>query len=75
MSGSERKETVLENQEVEAEMELPEDCWADHVALLQDVSGAGGVEQQQHQPGAVQASDFLMLPHAHHHEVRTFIVY
>lgn len=47
-------------------MDMSEDCWADHVGLLQDVAGSAG-EQQHVQPAST--SDFLMMQHSHHHEV------
>ena len=47
-------------------MDMSEDCWADHVGLLQEVPGAS---DQQHAQQPPPGTDFLMLQHSHHHEV------
>lgn len=52
-------------------MDIPEDCWAEHVGLLQEVP-AGTEQQQQHPQPPPPAPDFLMLQHAHHHEVGAY---
>ncbi|KAL7288441.1 hypothetical protein TKK_0017524 [Trichogramma kaykai] len=48
-------------------MDMPEDCWSDHVGLLQEVPNASSADHQQ-QPQS-SSSDYLMLSHSHHHEV------
>uniref|UniRef100_A0ABD2W330 Uncharacterized protein n=1 Tax=Trichogramma kaykai TaxID=54128 RepID=A0ABD2W330_9HYME len=50
-------------------MDMPEDCWSDHVGLLQEVPNASSADHQQ-QPQS-SSSDYLMLSHSHHHEPRT----
>ncbi|CAB0042958.1 unnamed protein product [Trichogramma brassicae] len=47
-------------------MDMPEDCWSDHVGLLQEVPNASSADHQQ-QPQS-SSSDYLMLSHSHHHE-------
>lgn len=52
-------------------MDMPEDCWAEHVGLLQETSGPGNHPSVE----TTNPGDFLMLPHHsaaahhHHHEV------
>jgi hypothetical protein len=47
-------------------MDISEDCWVEHVGLLQEVPGTA---EQQHSQQMPPAPDFLMMQHSHHHEV------
>lgn len=50
-------------------MDMSEDCWAEHVGLLQVVPGATASADNQPPAAGVIGPDFLVH---HHHEVRRF---